>query len=112
MSFSKYGYTKKGYTQLGYTAEDFDKYWTDANLRYWRPRVKIYAHDGTTLLHDYNSFSNSNDIQIEYAQCQELIGNTGNFTIRIRDDERNIDRSKVGNANKIVIQMSQTAGGP
>lgn len=110
MVFSKYGYTKKSFTQIGYTAEDFDKYWTNANLRYWRPRVKIYDHDGDTLLHDYNSFSNNNDINIEYAQCQEQVGNTGNFTIRIRDDERNIDRSKVGNANKVIIQMSQKNG--
>lgn len=98
---------KKGYTSLGYTSEEFDNYWSNANLRSWRPRVKIYDHDGDTLLHDYNPFSSTNDINIEYVECQELLGNTGNFTLRIRDDERSIDRSKVGNANKVVIQMSQ-----
>lgn len=112
MTFSKYGYTKKGYTQLGYTAEDFDKYWSDANLKYWKPRVKIYDFTGQTLLHDYNSFSNNNDINLEYCQCQEQLGNSGNFTLTIRDDERNIDRSKVGNANKVIIQMAKSSGGP
>jgi hypothetical protein len=110
--FSKYGYTKAGYSQLGYTSEEFDKYWTDANLRLWRPRVQIYDYTASELLHDYNSFSNNNDINLEYCQCQEAIGNTGNFTLTIRDDERNIDRSKVGNANKVIISMAKTQAGP
>lgn len=107
MTFSKYGYTKRGYSSESYTSEDFDKYWDQSNLKYWRPRVKIYDHEGDTLLHDYNPFSSSNDINIEYVNTQEALGNAGNFTLRIRDDERSIDRSKVGNANKVVIQMSQ-----
>ncbi|MDN5844792.1 MAG: hypothetical protein L0H53_00785 [Candidatus Nitrosocosmicus sp.] len=111
---SKYGYTKRSYSSISYTSEFYDAYWNQANLRRWRPRVLIYDFTGTTLLHDYNSFSSdsSNDINLQYCNCQEQLGNTGNFSLRIRDDERSIDRSKVGNANKVVIQMAQHTNGP
>lgn len=103
----RYGYTKIGYTQSGYTAQDWDKYWSDINLKFWKPRVQIYDYLGTTLLHDYNGFNSSNTLTIEKMSCTEQLGTAGTFEILIRDDSQSVDRTKVGNANKVIISISR-----
>lgn len=107
----KYGYSKLGYTTIGYTTEEFNSYWDAVNLKRWQPRVLIYDYTATELLHDYNPFT-SNDIRIQHISTQEAEGSTGTFKIVIDDRERNIDRSKVGNANKVIISIGQHPQGP
>jgi hypothetical protein len=110
---AKYGYTKRGYTEAGYTAEDFDSYWTDINMNVWRPRVQIYDHQDTSiLLHEYDSFKSTNDLVVETISTGEQLGTAGTFNFRVRDNERTIDRTKVGNACKVVISMAKHSYGP
>lgn len=112
MSFiPKYGYTKKGFSSIGYTSEDYDAYWSDVNLRKWRPRLRLYDYTATQLLHTYNPFT-TNDLKIEHISTQEELGNTGSFSFLVHDNERNIDRSKVGNANKVIVEIGQHQHGP
>lgn len=102
-----YGYTKAGYSDRGYTNEGYDTYWTQANLRFWRPRIKIFKRDGVTLLHDYNPFNSSNDILIDNLHVSHALDAPGSAIVRLNDRARDIDRSLVGNGNKIVAQISQ-----
>lgn len=109
----KYGYTKKGFTTLGYDAADLDFYWDSINLQPWRPRLQIYDHeDNTLLLHQYDPFSDNNDLTVEGISCSEQIGTAGTFSFKLWDNERNIDRTKVGNANKVVISIAKRPEGP
>ena len=82
-------------------------------MNVWRPRIQIYDHQDTSiLLHEYNSFKDTNDLTIETITTQEQIGTAGTFSFRIRDNERNIDRTKVGNACKVVISIAKQPYGP
>lgn len=114
MVVSKYGYKKTGYTEAGFTTEDFDSYWNTINMNVWRPKIQIFDHQDTNiLLHEYNSFKeDDNDLTVETISTQEQIGTAGTFNFRIRDNERNIDRSKVGNACKVVISIAKQSYGP
>lgn len=113
MTVPKYGYTKAGYTQAGYTAEDFDAYWTDINMNVWRPRIQIFDHqDNAVLLHEYNSFKSDNDLIVEGITTSEQLATAGTFSFKIRDNERTIDRTKVGNACKVLISIAKNSYGP
>lgn len=113
MVVSKYGYKKTGFTEAGYTAEDFDSYWSTINMNVWRPKIQIFDHqDNSILLHEYNSFKEDNDLTIESITTQEQIGTAGTFAFQVRDNERTIDRTKVGNACKVVISMAKQPYGP
>lgn len=108
-----YGYSKKGYSLVGFTTEDYDAYWTQINMNAWRPRVQIYDHqDNKLLLHEYNAFKDDNDLIIEKIKTQEQLGTAGTFSFTVRDNERTLDRSKVGNACKVVISMAKNSYGP
>lgn len=75
--------------------------------------MQIFDHqDNQLLLHEYNSFSDSNDLIIEDIKTSEQLGTAGTFSLTIRDNERNLDRSKVGNACKVVISMAKQSYGP
>lgn len=113
MPVSKYGYKKTGFTEAGYTAEDFDSYWSQINMNVYRPKIQIYDHqDNTILLHEYNAFKDDNDLTIEAISTSEQIGTAGTFSFKIRDNERVIDRTKVGNACKVVISIAKQSYGP
>jgi len=82
-------------------------------MNVWRPRIQIYDHQDTSiLLHEYDSFKNDNDLIIESITTNEQIGTAGTFNFKVKDNERNIDRTKVGNACKVVISISKNSYGP
>jgi hypothetical protein len=110
---SKYGYKKTGFTEAGYTAEDFDSYWSQINMNVYRPKIQIFDHQDTSiLLHEYNSFKDDNSLTVEGISTSEQIGTAGTFSFKIRDNERVIDRTKVGNACKVVISIAKNSYGP
>src|SRR4051812_28620977 len=113
MPGSKYGYTKRGYTEAGYTAEDYDSYWNQINMNVWRPRIQIFDHQDTSiLLHEYNPFKEDNSLTVEAISTSEQIGTAGTFSFKVRDNERAIDRTKVGNACKVIISIAKNSYGP
>jgi hypothetical protein len=82
-------------------------------MNVWRPRVQIFDHQDTSIkLHEYDSFKDTNDLIVEEISTTEQLGTAGTFSFRIRDNERVIDRSKVGNSCKVVISMAKHSYGP
>lgn len=105
-------FTVQSFTPQSFSIERFENWWDSQNLKRWRPRILIYDHQVENLLHEYNAFSSSNDLTIPNLSVNGSVGQTGSFQLTLRDRERNIDRSKVGPSNKVIIALSKTQYGP
>lgn len=105
-------YTTTSFSPDSFSTIKYEKFWDEQRLKRWRPRILIYDHQVETLLHDFNAFEDDNDINIYQANVANAVGSAGSFEISIRDRERNIDRSKVGTSNKVVISIAKFPYGP
>lgn len=105
-------FTSQSFSPISFSIERYENWWDSQNLKRWRPRILIYDHQVENLLHDFSAFETDNDINIYNAQVSNSVGQAGSFSLSIRDREQNIDRSKVGPSNKVVIAISKNSYGP
>lgn len=104
-------FSKKSFTAASFTTTDYGKFFDPSNLLPWKPRVLIYDHTGTQLLHEYNSFSTSNDLKIQNITTEYQQGSTGTFSLLIDDRGRTIDPKKVGHSCKVIIAICKKSNG-
>lgn len=105
-------FSKRSFSQTSFTTTDYEAFWGQSNLSPYRAKVLIYDHGMTELLHEFDSFSNSNDINVQYAESEYQFGSTGTFNLVIEDRGHNIDTTKVGNSCKVVIAIAKRQVGP
>lgn len=105
-------FSKKSFTTTSFTTTDYEAFWGQSNLLPYRAKILIYDREMEELLHEFNSFSNNNDINIQYAESEYQFGSTGTFNLNIEDREHNIDRTKVGNGSKVIMAIAKRSQGP
>src|SRR5215510_543325 len=106
-------FSKKSFTASSYTTTDYGKFWDPSNLLPWKPRVLIYDHTGTQLLHEYDSFDagSSQEILVQNITTEYQQGASGTFSLLIDDRNHNIDVKTVGHSCKVVIAICKRQNG-
>ena len=89
-------FSKKSFTSSSFTTTDYGKFWDASNLLPWKPRVLIYDHTGTELLHEYDSFdpASSQSINVQNVVTEYQQGASGTFYMLIDYHDHNVDVKK------------------
>jgi hypothetical protein len=75
-----------------------------AYIRPLKPKIIISSKDGVSTYHIYDSFHPElSDIKVLECHVRLGEGQTGEFSVSIEDNLGLIDRSKVGNGNRVQI---------